>query len=589
MNLHAIHHESGGAYAYPIEKDRLALQLRSAKDDLSAVTVLYGDRYSTSENSTVMTKYASDLQFDYWRTVIRVPARKFRYHFALQKGNDVYWYNELGFSRVPRRDLAMGYFLYPMIAEPDRYQIPAWVDDAVVYQIFPDRFARAGQETAGHELLPWGAEPTEDTDFSFFGGDLRGIRERLPYLKNLGINVIYLNPVFAAETCHRYDVMDYKQVAPLLGGNEAFRELSSACHELGIRVIVDMVLNHCGHRFAPFRDALEKGRKSPYWDWFFIHQHPVDTKNPAASYECFGLYWKLPKLRLSNPGLREYIFDMTRFWIEEMGVDGFRLDAANEVEHVFWRDFRRHVHSLKKDFLLVGEVWDRGISFLQGDQFDGITNYHFSTAVFQLVVEGRLSVTEFDALLTQNRVSLPEHAVRASWTMLDSHDTKRFQSSAGGDVTKLKLAATLQLTAPGVPCIYYGTELGLGKHADGMFIRRSMDWREENWDRSLLEHYRRLLALRKEHQTLRTGQFRTLWLDPVHELHAYAREGRFNRVVVLCNFGSGHFRQAVTAEKLGFDPQKPVKNLFTDQVIPQGPAGLMLDLPRLESLLLAHG
>lgn len=587
MNLHAIHHEPGGAYAYPVEKDRLALQLRSARDDLSSVTVLYGDRYSTSEDSTVMTKYASDLLFDYWRTVIRVPARKFRYQFALQKGSEVCWYNELGFSRAPRRDPAMGYFLFPIIAEPDRYQIPAWVDDAVVYQIFPDRFARAGHEPAGQELLPWGSEPTDD--FGFFGGDLRGLRERLPYLKDLGINVLYLNPVFAAETFHRYDVMDYKQVSALLGGNEAFRELSSACHALGLRVVVDMVLNHCGHRFAPFRDALEKGRKSPYWEWFFIHQHPVDPKNPAASYECFGIYWRLPKLRLSAPGLREYLFDVARFWIEEMGVDGFRLDAANEVEHAFWRDFRRHVRGLKKDFLLIGEVWDRGSSFLQGDQFDGITNYHFATAVSQLVAEGRLGVTEFDALLTQNRVSLPEQAVRASWTTVDSHDTRRFQFSAGGNAAKLRLAATLQLTAPGVPCIYNGTELGLGKHQGDMFTRRSMDWREENWDRRTLEHYRRLLALRKEHQALRTGQFRTLWIEPVQELYAYAREGRFGRVVVLCNFGPSHFRQAVPAEKLGFEAPKPVKNLFTGEVLPQGPSGLMLDLASSESLLLAHG
>lgn len=587
MNLHAIHHEPRGAYAYPVERDRLALQLRCAKDDLTGVTVLYGDRYSASEIATPMTRYASDLYFDYWRLVIRVPARKFRYQFALQHHDEVRWYNELGFSSVPRRNLAIGCFMYPIIAEPDRYQIPDWVDDAVAYQIFPDRFARAEREADDHNVLPWGAAPTDD--LGFFGGNLSGLRDRLPYLKELGINLIYLNPVFAAETVHRYDVIDYKQVAPLLGGNATFRALTTACHERGIRVILDMVLNHCGHRFAPFRDAVDKGRRSAYWDWFFIHQHPVDKTNLSASYECFGMDSRLPKLRLSAPGLRDYLFDVARFWIEDMGVDGFRLDAANEVEHAFWRDFRRHVRSLRADFLLIGEVWDRGLSFLQGDQFDGITDYHFATAVFQLLGEAQLSVTELDALLTQNRVNLPEPAIRASLTTLDSHDTKRFQWSVGGDAAKLRLAATLQLTAPGIPCIYYGTELGLGKHHGEMFSRRCMDWNEDHWDRRTLEHYRRLLSLRSEHQALRTGQFRTLWLDPVHELYAYAREGRFNRVVVVCNISSRPFRQTIPAAKLGFDPDKRVINLVTAQAIPQGPAGLLLDLPSVDALLLAHG
>lgn len=588
MNLASIHHEPHGAYAYPVTKDRLALQLRAAKDDLSAVTVMYGDRYGLKEERVPMKKYASDMLYDYWRITIRVASSKMRYHFALEQGDEMIWYNEYGFSKALRRigSMPLGHFIFPIISEADRFKIPAWVDEAIVYQIYPDCFARAGEQTEGRELLPWDAAPTGDS--GFYGGDFYGVIEKIPYLTELGINTIYFNPIFAAGSSHRYDVKDYKQADPLLGGNEAFIEMRKQLQAAGIRVILDLTCNSSGDLFAPFQDVKEKGRESKYWDWFFIKQHPFDSIAPGTSYESFGHEPNLPKLRLSNPEVRAFLMEVARFWAVEMDVDGFRLDVANEVEHQFWREMRQLVRAHKEDFLLIGEAWDRGISFLQGDQLDGITNYHFANAVYFFLGEERFSLQEFDGLLTMNRVTLPEMALKASWNIIESHDTNRFQNAVFGDVARLKLAATLQLTVPGTPCLFYGTEVGMGKEKGALFKRYAFDWNTENWDRELLEHYRCLIHLRREYKCLQNGTVKRLLLDPVHEVYAYALEGRFNRIVVFFNFSHSQYRKSHTTEELGFKEDKKVRNLLQNQVLKSSLGEVLFDVAPQSAMVLVE-
>ena len=221
---------------------------------------------------------------------------------------------------------------------------PDWVKNAIFYQIFPDRFARSPrtQHPRGVEFKPWGSPPEEQ---GFQGGDLLGIIDKLDYLQALGINALYLNPIFASAANHRYHTFDYFQVDPLLGGNEALRELLDEAHAREMRVVLDGVFNHASRGFWPFHHLLENGNASPYLDWFIIHDWPLrpyssDRDNPA-NYEAWWNLPALPKLNTDNPGVRDYIFEVTRYWLE-FGIDGWRLDVPAEIDDDdFWRQFRR--------------------------------------------------------------------------------------------------------------------------------------------------------------------------------------------------------------------------------------------------------
>ena len=229
---------------------------------------------------------------------------------------------------------------------------PKWVADAVFYQIFPDRFARSKSQPARAELATWGDLPNRE---NFFGGDLQGILEHLDYLQNLGVNALYLNPIFQARTNHRYDASDYFQVDPMLGNQAALKELVGEMHRRGMHVILDGVFNHCGEGFAPFQDVLKNGASSVYADWFLARSYPLG-KEPLNYLTCGGCTY-LPKLNHANRKVQEFIFKVARYWLEETGMDGWRLDVPFKIPYDFWQEFRGVVKSVNPEAYLVGEVW----------------------------------------------------------------------------------------------------------------------------------------------------------------------------------------------------------------------------------------
>jgi cyclomaltodextrinase len=413
---------------------------------------------------------------------------------------------------------------------------PDWVKNAIFYQIFPDRFARSDRTShpRGTQFKPWGSPPEEQ---GYQGGDLYGVVERLDYLQELGVTALYLNPIFASASNHRYHTFDYYEVDPLLGGNAALRELLDEAHKREMRVVLDGVFNHTGRGFWQFNHILENGGNSPYLDWFHIEDWPLrpyahDKKNPP-NYKAWANNPMLPKLNTDNSGVRDLLLDIARYWIE-FGIDGWRLDVPNEIDDdAFWQDFRRVVKQANPEAYIVGEIWHDARRWLRGDQFDAVMNYIITSPT--LAFFGAETVrtdyekdhydltpiggADFGHAIDRMMSLYPWEINQVQFNLLDSHDTARALWLLGEDKSALRLATLFLMTMPGAPCIYYGDEIGMSA-ADDPYCREAFPWHDESaWDRDLLAFYQRALALRNDHPVLRTGGFEALLAEgPVYAI-----------------------------------------------------------------------
>ncbi len=357
---------------------------------------------------------------------------------------------------------------------------PDWVRDAVFYQVFPDRFAASDRVPKPGPLEPWDAPPTHH---GFKGGDLRGVAERLPYLADLGVNAIYLTPIFSSASNHRYHTYDYLQVDPLLGGDAALRELLDAAHARGIRVVLDGVFNHTGRGFWAFHHVLENGGQSPYRDWFHYSPAALEGTRPFRPYPWptdpadapdepvpgvpddtrgdesvrrlgYRAWWglpALPKLNTDNPEVRAHLFEVAEHWLR-FGIDGWRLDVPTEIrDEAFWQEFRRRCRAVNPEAYIVGEIWHEAPEWLAGDRFDAVMNYPLGQAILGFAAQGHLDedvvrrhheygrtvhrrdgaafAAELDRLM-----GLYDRAItEVQLNLLDSHDSPRFRTMAGRD------------------------------------------------------------------------------------------------------------------------------------------------------------
>lgn len=427
---------------------------------------------------------------------------------------------------------------------------PDWVKHAVFYQVFPDRFARSERtrHPRGIHFAPWGSPPENQ---GFQGGDLLGIVDNLDYLTALGINALYLNPVFASASNHRYHTYDYYTVDPLLGGNVALRELLDAAHNRDMHVILDGVFNHASRGFWAFHHILETGGNSPYLDWFHVNNWPLHPYPPNEHIPPnYAAWWglpALPKLNVANPGVRDYLLDVAAYWIE-FGADGWRLDVPEEIADAeFWRDFRRVVKQANSDAYLVGEIWHDAVEWLRGDRFDAVMNYVFSRAALgffganTLRTDYRpggyalepLDAAQFAGAIHHNLSIYQPEIVLAQLNLMDSHDTARALWIVHGDLSALRLCVLFQMTMPGAPCIYYGDELGMTGATDP-YCRAAFPWHDENqWNHDLLQFYRRAIHLRRKHPALQAGSYETV--HAAAGVYGFIRRAADETLLVLFN------------------------------------------------------
>ncbi|KPL78800.1 hypothetical protein ADN00_06130 [Ornatilinea apprima] len=372
---------------------------------------------------------------------------------------------------------------------------PQWLNNAVFYQIFPDRFANGDLSNDPQGVFPWGSQPDRE---HFWGGDLRGIIQNLDYLQELGINALYLNPIFKAGTNHRYDTFDYYEIDPVLGTKSDFKQLVEESHHRGIRIILDGVFNHCGLGFSPFLDLVEKGDASPYRDWFFVDRFPVTT-SPLSYQTCGGAEY-LPKLNTANQVVQDFFLDVAEYWIREFNIDGWRLDVPWKADFDFWKRFRTRVKQVRPDAYIVGEIWRDSLTWLDGTTCDGTMNYPLREYLLDYCVHDHMDAEDFTYFLTRLLDDLGENR-GGQLNLIGSHDTARVLELAAGDRRKIKLISGLQMLLPGVPMVYYGDEVGL-RGANDPDCRRCMPWEPETWDQELYAHYKKMIQIRRQHTWL---------------------------------------------------------------------------------------
>ncbi|MCU0535588.1 MAG: glycoside hydrolase family 13 protein [Hydrococcus sp. Prado102] len=427
---------------------------------------------------------------------------------------------------------------------------PDWVKNAVFYQIFPDCFARTQQPKSGlwisNNLDAWDAPPSVQ---GYKGGDLWGVIEKLDYLQDLGIDAIYFTPIFQSASNHRYHTHDYYQVDPMLGGNIAFDALLKAARQRNMKVVLDGVFNHASRGFLFFNDILEHGPFSAWLDWFIIEGWPLSAYDGSkpANYVSWAGNRALPQFNHANPKVREYLMQVGEYWIKK-GIDGWRLDVPNEVTIPgFWQEFRDRVKAINPDAYIVGEIWEDSRQWLDGTQFDGVMNYLFAAPtiafsagdrVLREYVEGRsyypypaLSAPEYAQKIQHLLALYPWEIQLTQLNLLNSHDTARLLTIAGGDKTSLELATLLLFTFPGAPSIFYGDEIGLPGKLDPDSRRGFPS--EENWDLEVLNYHKKLIALRHRYSALRTGDYQILLAQ--NGVYVFSRSLGTEKLVIAVN------------------------------------------------------
>jgi alpha-glucosidase len=522
-----------------------------------------------------------------WACQLQIDQPRIEYRFKLMTNEGAYFYNAIGTSRADSPE----YYDFTILAN---YHAPLWVRDMVFYQIFPDRFhngdpsndvqdnewVREGKPTVrrtwGELPLPW----KEARSVDFFGGDLQGVTQKLDYLQQLGVNGVYLTPIFPAASNHRYDVTTFDKIDPHLGGDAALAELRAALDTHNMRLMLDITPNHVGVTNEWFNKA-QKDRNAPEAEFFF------HTKQ--GFYETWLGVSSLIKLNWGSQRLRDWMYrnpdSALRRWLKPpYRIDSWRMDVANmtgnlrtfQLDHEIWAEMSPQLKQDNRDLYLIGEYFPDGTPHTQGDELDAAMNY----AGFNIPVRrwlGGEDVGLQDGQPYADPTLLPTEAMALQWrrfmaavpyvivlqqfNQLDSHDTTRLLNVCDGDKALVKLGIALLMAFPGVPCIYYGTEIGMegDKDPDN---RRCMIWEENAWDKDMLAFHQRIIALRKDAPALKHGSFQLLYAED--ETVAFVREAPGQTLVFVGQRNAAAGKLSLPVGIGGIADGAVLKDLLTD-------------------------
>lgn len=491
----AMLHMPESKYCFALSGNEICLRLRISKKDFPEhVNVIYGGKYDFAQirHTAKMHRCYEDRLYAYYTATLRVYDLRFVYVFEIIEGNKRYFYSEDGLSE--KMDFNLSYyncFQYAYINVCDVHKPVEWMTSATFYQIFVERFNIGDRDKdLSYVNMKWGDLPTPS---SFAGGDLKGIIQKLPYLKDLGINALYLTPIFKSVSNHKYDISDYYQIDENFGDKDDLKTLVKSAHALGMHIVLDAVFNHCSENLSQFQDVLQNGKDSKYYDWFII------ANDTPLQYECFASCRYMPKFNTSNSEVCKFLTEIATYWIKECDIDGWRLDVSDEVSHDFWREFRKAVKAVKPDCVLIGENWHDANVYLRGDQFDSIMNYAFTKACLDYYAFGSFDAESMADKLNELLMRNTDTVNGMMLNLLDSHDTHRFLTQVEGNVDKLMSALALTYFFPGAPCVYYGTENAMEGGYDPD-CRRTFDWGKEGETSAVKTLIKQLATLKSENK-----------------------------------------------------------------------------------------
>ncbi len=542
MNISAIYHRSTVDCCYAADRDTITVNLRTAKD-VDRAWLVWEDpfihelrRQRKWEGKRQEMSVLAELRHNYIWTVSVAPRyKRLRYSFIVESEGVEYAVCE---NRIcPLSEAENGFmqcFKYAWLNSSDVIEPPKWVEKTIWYQIMPDRFHRASDSPSDTKFRTWG-DMSDPKWNDIYGGDLRGITEKLDYIRELGFTGIYMTPIFYSGSNHKYNTYDYWQVDPDFGTEDDLRELISEAHKRGIRVMLDAVFNHCGSEFAPWRDVLEKGRGSKYYDWFFINSEDFareDLSTEDARFYSFSFWAGMPKLNTNNPEVVEYFTKLCIYWAHDWQIDGIRFDVGDEVSHAFIRYLRDAVKSVNPDIYFLGEIWMDSIGWLGGAEYDAVMNYPFPNAVNDFFGNGDRSFEDLIFSLNYCRTLYPAQVTRCLLNFLDNHDTPRLASICSDDDDMLLRLAVL-LTFPGSPCLYYGAEIAM-QGMSSPYNRACMPWKEIDEGRfaDFTERISALIGLRNLEPAFRSDEL-TFLPDPSHK--RLVRYRKANKIEVALN------------------------------------------------------
>ncbi|MBQ8591496.1 MAG: alpha amylase N-terminal ig-like domain-containing protein [Lachnospiraceae bacterium] len=520
MDFNAVYHRGNDNYCYPLDENRLIINIKTGLD-VKYVNICQGDPFKagilgggetwTGDMMNIPFKKRLKNQI-WWTTTIEPDYKRLKYYFELQTDNEKWYYFEDGLVSEQQMYLegrSRQCFVFPWMNPCDIKKTPAWVNDTIWYQIFPERFCNGDPSNDPEGVLEWRNKGSV-TNQEFFGGDLQGIINKLDYLQDLGVSGLYLTPINEAPSSHKYDTTDYTKIDPHFGTEETMIKLVEEAHARGIRIMLDGVFNHCGKFFEPWQDVEKRGPESPYFDWFMINEWPFDHEKGAAKckqYYTFAFYDSMPKLNTNNPEVRKYLIDVCETWVKKYNVDGIRLDVANEISHLFCKELRTRMKAINPDIYILGEIWHDAMPWLRGDEFDAVMNYPLGGSIKDFWVDKSLTNEDFEYMINRCYTNYMQQTNDVLFNLLDSHDTKRLRSDVRNLDEYFQQIAVL-FTMPGSPCIYYGTEIAMeGGHDPD--CRRCMPWEEiEAGDyNDRIAIIKQLLWLRKNEPLLRSRDF----------------------------------------------------------------------------------
>jgi len=583
-------------------------------NDVDKVELILKTEEGKTERTILMSIKGSGTIYDYYNVKLYIDKFPVYFVYKLTDGSKIVYQTPEGFIES-KPSLNLMYCLKKNGVEP--FKSPEWAKNGIIYQIFTDRFnngnfnndqdfkefyydgARSLPESGktngeyfhfvhdwynvkGLSKSPYRTDSKPDY-YSFYGGDIKGVMEKLDYLYNLGITIIYFNPLNEARSNHKYDPVNYKRIDPHFADERVFKEFVKKAHSIGIRIIVDMAYNHTGNYNRQFLDTVKKGPASRYWNWFEWKKWPLPktgAPTPCTYYDCWWGYPIHPTLNydLSRPNEKEndivnvndaipnqavvhYVLSSVKYWLD-FGIDGFRLDVPNEVPFWMWEKFTTAVKRKKPDALLIGEIWGNALQWIGPKYFHSTMNYkYFRDPVLAFFIKQTIDAVRFDKELAPGRYIYPEQSVYSMMNLCGSHDTERVLTMAGGNIKRVMLSALFEAAYVGIPHIYYGDEVALegGKDPDN---RRTFPW---NWKRNinrrnLHEFYKRVIRIRRKYSALRTGEYRTVIADG--NLFAFERKDDKNTIYIIFNNGDKESALQINAES--FNP--PEKSILFDEL-----------------------